>query len=142
MPGTFVFYWQLTAVIGSVGFVISSFLLLLEVQHHWWEPRPFDIGWQGTQHSEHVAPLTTSRIVERYRFRGLPPLCSLWLLFISRDEVPIRTLDVLGQLRIPLGQRVPAVGNRDARAPAQEQQDWVGVVKGISEALAFWCGAQ
>lgn len=59
MPGTFVFYWQLTAVIGSVGFVISSFLLLLEVQHHWWEPRPFDIGWQGTQHSEHVAPLTT-----------------------------------------------------------------------------------
>ena len=34
-------------VIGGSGFIISSTLLMLEVQTHWWAIRPLDLGWQS-----------------------------------------------------------------------------------------------
>ncbi|KAL1405352.1 hypothetical protein Q8F55_008983 [Vanrija albida] len=40
-----VFIWT-PQVIGGVGFVITSLLQMLEVQHKWYIPRPMDIGWQ------------------------------------------------------------------------------------------------
>ncbi|EIW73039.1 hypothetical protein TREMEDRAFT_22078, partial [Tremella mesenterica DSM 1558] len=40
-----VFFWT-PQVIGGSGFIISSLILMVEVQTHWWLPRPFDIGWQ------------------------------------------------------------------------------------------------
>ena len=33
-------------VIGSWGFIISASMFCLEVQKHWWLPRPFNLGWQ------------------------------------------------------------------------------------------------
>lgn len=40
-----VFFW-LPQVIGGTGFVISSLLLMVEVQPKWWKLKPFALGWQ------------------------------------------------------------------------------------------------
>lgn len=32
-------------VVGAVGFIVASAMLMLETQKRWWEPRPLDIGW-------------------------------------------------------------------------------------------------
>jgi len=40
-----VFYWT-PQVIGGSGFIISSTILMLEVQTKWWKPNLLDIGWQ------------------------------------------------------------------------------------------------
>ena len=34
-------------VIGSWGFIISATMFCLEVQKHWWLPRPLNLGWQA-----------------------------------------------------------------------------------------------
>lgn len=34
-------------VVGGTGFIISSFILMIEVQKHWWLPNIIDIGWWG-----------------------------------------------------------------------------------------------
>ena len=33
--------------IGSWGFIISATMFCLEVQKHWWLPRPLNLGWQA-----------------------------------------------------------------------------------------------
>ncbi len=32
-------------VVGAMGFIIASIMLLNETQKHWWQPKPLDIGW-------------------------------------------------------------------------------------------------
>ena len=32
-------------VVGAMGFIIASAMLLNETQHRWWQPKPLDIGW-------------------------------------------------------------------------------------------------
>ena len=32
-------------VVGAMGFIIASAMLMVETQKHWWQPRPLDIGW-------------------------------------------------------------------------------------------------
>ncbi|KAK9831898.1 hypothetical protein WJX81_006834 [Elliptochloris bilobata] len=32
-------------VVGAMGFIIASGMLMLETQKRWWEPKPLDIGW-------------------------------------------------------------------------------------------------
>ncbi|KAK9793466.1 hypothetical protein WJX73_001390 [Symbiochloris irregularis] len=39
-----IIYW-LPQVVGSTGFMLASTLLMLETQHKWWLPRPFNLGW-------------------------------------------------------------------------------------------------
>ncbi|ORX35146.1 hypothetical protein BD324DRAFT_634045 [Kockovaella imperatae] len=39
-----VFFWT-PQVVGGTGFIISSTLLMLEVQGSWWRIKPLDIGW-------------------------------------------------------------------------------------------------
>jgi len=34
-------------VIGGCGFIVSSAIIMLEVQHEWYLPNVLDIGWQG-----------------------------------------------------------------------------------------------
>ncbi len=43
-------------VIGSWGFIISATMFCLEVQKHWWLPRPLNLGWQVR--SAHLMLLT------------------------------------------------------------------------------------
>ncbi|KAL7420717.1 hypothetical protein Q5752_004668 [Cryptotrichosporon argae] len=40
-----VFYWT-PQVVGGTGFILSSVILLLEVQRKWYLPRVLDLGWQ------------------------------------------------------------------------------------------------
>ena len=44
-----VFFWT-PQVIGGSGFIVSSIILMLEVQHAWWKIKPLDIGWHGKVH--------------------------------------------------------------------------------------------
>ncbi|KIR30948.1 hypothetical protein I309_00301 [Cryptococcus deuterogattii LA55] len=39
-----VFFWT-PQVVGGMGFVVSSLILMIEVQKHWWLPNIIDIGW-------------------------------------------------------------------------------------------------
>lgn len=39
-----VFYWT-PQVVGGSGFIVSSVVLMIEVQKHWWLPNITDIGW-------------------------------------------------------------------------------------------------
>lgn len=32
-------------VVGGAGFVVAGVLFALETQRHWWQPRPFNLGW-------------------------------------------------------------------------------------------------
>lgn len=34
-------------VVGGSGFIVSSLILMIEVQKHWWLPNITDIGWWG-----------------------------------------------------------------------------------------------
>jgi hypothetical protein len=34
-------------VVGGWGFIISSGILMIEVQERWYIPKIFDVGWQG-----------------------------------------------------------------------------------------------
>ncbi len=45
-------------VIGSWGFIISATMFCLEVQKHWWLPRPLNLGWQARL--AHFVSLTLS----------------------------------------------------------------------------------
>ncbi len=45
---TDVFYWS-PQVIGGTGFVISSLLLMVEVQKKWWLPNFRSMGWCASQ---------------------------------------------------------------------------------------------
>lgn len=38
------------AVIGGSGFIISSLILIIEVQHKWYLPNITEIGWHGTSY--------------------------------------------------------------------------------------------
>mmetsp|Transcript_21318 Transcript_21318/g.64142 ORF Transcript_21318/g.64142 Transcript_21318/m.64142 type:complete len:390 (+) Transcript_21318:300-1469(+) len=38
-------FWTLQTV-GAWGFIISSVIFMLEVQHKWWQPAPLKLGWQ------------------------------------------------------------------------------------------------
>ena len=38
---------SLHAVVGGMGFIMSSAILMYEVQTKWWRLAPGDIGWQG-----------------------------------------------------------------------------------------------
>ncbi|KZO94857.1 hypothetical protein CALVIDRAFT_460364, partial [Calocera viscosa TUFC12733] len=40
-----IFYWT-PQVVGGFGFVVSSVLLMIETQKHWYLPNPLSIGWQ------------------------------------------------------------------------------------------------
>ncbi|KZT62111.1 hypothetical protein CALCODRAFT_420844, partial [Calocera cornea HHB12733] len=40
-----IFYWT-PQVLGGFGFVVSSLLLMIETQSHWYLPNPLSIGWQ------------------------------------------------------------------------------------------------
>ncbi|WVQ87588.1 hypothetical protein IAS59_001314 [Cryptococcus gattii] len=39
-----VFFWT-PQVVGGTGFIVSSLILMIEVQKHWWLPNVIDIGW-------------------------------------------------------------------------------------------------
>ncbi|XAO22397.1 hypothetical protein I312_101167 [Cryptococcus bacillisporus CA1280] len=39
-----VFFWT-PQVVGGTGFIVSSAILMIEVQKHWWLPNIIDIGW-------------------------------------------------------------------------------------------------
>jgi len=41
---TDVFFWT-PQVVGGTGFIISSLLLMVEVQHVWWCPNLKSLGW-------------------------------------------------------------------------------------------------
>lgn len=44
VPIADVFYWT-PQVIGGTGFMVSSTLLMLEVQTAWWKPNLLSLGW-------------------------------------------------------------------------------------------------
>lgn len=94
----------MTVVVGGSGFIVSSLILMLEVQTKWYIPKLTDIGWHSELsycYRHYTASTVTdrgSRVLESNRCIRFHALWSYWIFISQWSSVSKWIIDLVGEL--------------------------------------------
>jgi len=115
-------------VLGGCGFIISSLILMVEVQHKWYLPNLTDIGWHGTPTylqevytASNVFNFHYSGLLEPHRRTWVHSLWSIRLFASIGSHLRVCIIHFLGQLGILNRKWDPNMGNVMAGARSAEE---------------------